>query len=305
MGSFVVRKLIDLAITLVGVSSLTFVVLRMTGDPVAMILPPEATPQQVAETRRAMGLDVGIPEQYVRFMLGALRGDLGDSFRYREPAADLVARSIWPTLQLAALSMLVAVVLGVPMGVLAARHRNTLVDKAVMAISLIGQSMPFFWLGIMLIIFFAVRLKWVPTSGSGTPAHLVLPVATMGAYALARVARLTRSSMLDVLGQDYIRTARAKGLTERLILARHALRNAAIPVLTMIGLHFGLLMGGAVVVETIFAWPGLGRLIITSIYLRDYPVVQAGVLYLALVFVVINSLLDLSYGLIDPTVKRA
>jgi ABC-type dipeptide/oligopeptide/nickel transport system permease component len=304
MGTFFVSKLFDLAITMLGVSSLTFVMLRMTGDPVTMILPPEASAQQVAETRRALGLDVPLPEQYARFLLGALRGDFGESFRYREPAINLVVRSIWPTLQLATLSILVAVVLGVPMGILAARHRNTLIDKAVMAVSLIGQSMPFFWLGIMLIIFFAVRLRWVPTSGAGTPAHVVLPVVTMGAYALARIARLTRSSMLDVLGQDYVRTARAKGLTERLILARHALRNAAIPVLTMIGLHFGLLMGGAVVVETIFAWPGLGRLIITSIYLRDYPVVQAGVLYMALIFVVINGLLDISYWLIDPTVKR-
>jgi peptide/nickel transport system permease protein len=304
VGAFFVGKLLDLIITMLGVSSLTFVMLRMTGDPVTMILPPEASAQQVAETRRALGLDVPLPEQYGRFLLGAARGDFGDSFRYREPAINLVARSLWPTLQLATLSILVAVLLGVPMGILAARHRNTLIDKAVMAVSLIGQSMPFFWLGIMLIILFAVRLRWVPTSGSGTPAHLVLPVVTMGAYALARIARLTRSSMLDVLGQDYVRTARAKGLTERLILARHALRNAAIPVLTMIGLHFGLLMGGAVVVETIFAWPGLGRLIITSIYLRDYPVVQAGVLYMALVFVVINGLLDVSYWLIDPTVKQ-
>jgi ABC-type dipeptide/oligopeptide/nickel transport system permease component len=304
VGAFFVGKLFDLLITMLGVSSLTFVMLRMTGDPVTMILPPEASAQQVAETRKALGLDVPLPEQYGRFLLGAVRGDFGDSFRYREPAINLVARSLWPTLQLATLSILVAVLLGVPMGILAARHRNTLIDKAVMAVSLIGQSMPFFWLGIMLIILFAVRLRWVPTSGSGTPAHLVLPVVTMGAYALARIARLTRSSMLDVLGQDYVRTARAKGLTERLILARHALRNAAIPVLTMIGLHFGLLMGGAVVVETIFAWPGLGRLIITSIYLRDYPVVQAGVLYMALVFVVINGLLDVSYWLIDPTVKQ-
>jgi peptide/nickel transport system permease protein len=303
MAGFVVRKLTDLVITLVGVASLTFVVLRLTGDPVAMMLPAEATAQQVADTRHAMGLDAPLPQQYVSFLLGALRGDLGESFRYHEPAVNLVSRSIGPTLELAVLSMLLAVLLGVPMGVLAARFRNTAIDKGVMAISLIGQSMPFFWLAIMLIIIFAVQLKWVPTSGTGTPAHLVLPVVTLGSYALARVARLTRSSMLDVIDQDYMRTARAKGLTERLILARHGMRNAAIPVLTMISLHFGLLMGGAVIVETIFAWPGLGRLVITAISLRDYPVVQASVLYMALVFVAINSLLDLSYLLVDPTVR--
>ena len=305
MASFAFRKLVDLLVTVVGVSTLVFVVLRVTGDPIAMLLPPEATPQMVADMRRSLGLDAPVWEQYARFMLGAAQGDFGVSFRYREPATDLVARAVGPTLLLAALSIGVAVLIAVPLGILAAQYRNTWVDKLVMALTLGGQSMPFFWLGIMLIILFAVQLRWLPTSGSGTPLHLVLPTITLASYAMARIARLTRSSMLDVLGQDYIRTARAKGLMERTVVNRHALRNAAIPVLTMIGLHFGLLMGGAVVVETIFAWPGLGRLIITSIYLRDYPVVQAGVLYMALVFVLINGLLDLSYTFIDPTVKRA
>ncbi len=304
MGSYVGRKLVDLAITFVGVSTLVFVVLRMSGDPVSMMLPPEATAGQVAELRHQMGLDTPLWLQYLGFLSGAIRGDFGESFRYHEPSILLVWRAIGPTMLLATLSIGLAVVIAVPMGILAAQYHNTPLDKLLMALTLAGQSMPFFWLGLLLVIFFAVQLRWLPTSGAGTPQHLVLPTITLASYALARIARLTRSSMLDVLHQDYMRTARAKGLTELVVVARHALRNAAIPVLTMIGLHFGLLMGGAVVVETVFAWPGLGRLIITSIYLRDYPVVQAGVLYLALAFVLINTLLDLSYTFLDPTVRR-
>jgi ABC-type dipeptide/oligopeptide/nickel transport system permease component len=304
MGRFLARRVIDLLITVVGVSTLTFVVLRMTGDPVDFMLPPEATPQMAAEVRRQLGLDAPLIEQYGRFMLGALRGDLGESFRYREPAVVLVHRAIGPTLSLALVSIAVAVVVSVPLGILAAVYRNTVIDKAAMVLTMFGQSMPFFWLGIMLIIFFAVDLQWVPTSGSGTAAHYVLPTITLASYALARFARLTRSSMLDVLGQDYMRTARSKGLGRAAVVVRHGLRNAAIPVVTLIGLHFSILMGGAVVTETIFAWPGLGRLVITSIYLRDYPVVQAGVLYMAVVFVAVNSLLDLSYWVIDPTIRR-
>jgi ABC-type dipeptide/oligopeptide/nickel transport system permease component len=304
MGRFLARRGIDLLITVVGVLTLTFVVLRMTGDPVAFMLPPEATPQMMADMRRQLGLDAPLLQQYARFMLGALRGNLGESLRYHEPALKLVASAIGPTLSLAAISMAVAVAVAVPLGVVAAVYRNTMVDKAAMALTVFGQSMPFFWLGIMLIILFAVNLRWLPTSGAGTPAHYVLPTVTLAAYALARIARLTRSSMLDVLGQDYMRTAMSKGLAASEIIIRHGLRNAAIPVVTLIGLHFGILIGGAVVTETIFAWPGLGRLIITSIYLRDYPVVQAGVLYMAVVFVLINSLLDLSYWLIDPTIRR-
>jgi peptide/nickel transport system permease protein len=304
MTRFLARRCVDLLITVVGVTTLTFVVLRMTGDPVAFMLPPEAAPQMVTDMRHQLGLDAPLPVQYARFMLGALRGDLGESLRYHEPALALVRAAVGPTLSLAAVSMAVAVVVAVPLGIVAAVYRNTLVDKVAMALTVFGQSMPFFWLGIMLIVLFAVNLRWLPTSGSGTPAHYVLPTVTLAAYALARIARLTRSSMLDVLGQDYMRTARSKGLGEAVIIIRHAVRNAAIPVVTLIGLHFGVLIGGAVVTETIFAWPGLGRLIITSIYLRDYPVVQAGVLYMAVVFVVINSLLDLSYWLIDPTIRR-
>ena len=304
MAGFLARRLFDLLITVLGVSTLTFAVLRMTGDPVDFMLPPEATQQMVAEMRHQLGLDVPLPVQYVRFLVGAARGDLGESFHYREPALRLVASAIGPTLSLAAVSIGAAVAIAVPLGIIAAVYRNTMVDKAAMVLTVFGQSVPFFWLGIILVIAFAVNRNWLPTSGYGSPAHFVLPTITLAAFALARIARLTRSGMLDVLGQDYMRTARAKGLREAVIIGRHGLRNAAIPILTMIGLHFGVLMGGAVVTETIFAWPGLGRLIITSIYLRDYPVVQAGVLYMALVFVVINSALDMSYWLIDPTIRR-
>jgi len=200
--------------------------------------------------------------------------------------------------------MIITVLIAVPAGIFAALKRNTFVDRFVLIATTIGQSMPFFWLGIMMILFFAVKLGWLPTSGSGTPAHLILPSLTLAAYAVSQIARLVRSSMLDVLGHDYVRTARAKGLRERTVILRHVLKNAAIPVVTVLGIHFGILMGGTVVTETIFAWPGLGRLIISSIALRDYPVVQAGVVYLAIIFVLINSLLDISYGFLDPTIRQ-
>jgi peptide/nickel transport system permease protein len=276
----------------------------MSGDPVTMLLPPEAPADQIAEARHQLGLDSPLWQQYLSFLAGAVRGDFGESFRYHEPAIQLVWRAIGPTMLLAALSIGLAVLIAVPLGVVAAYYRNTLVDKLLMAVTLAGQSMPFFWLGLLLIILFAVRLRWLPTSGSGSPQHLILPTVTLASYALARIARLTRSCMLDVLHQDFMRTARAKGLTEFVVMTRHGLRNAAIPVLTMVALHFGLLIGGAVVVETVFAWPGLGRLVITAIYSRDYPLVQAGVLYMALAFVLVNAALDVSYSFLDPTVRR-
>lgn len=304
MPSFLIRKLIDLMITMLGVSTLVFVILRMSGDPVDMVLPPEATEEMVVQMRHALGLDAPLHVQYLRFVGGALRGDLGDSLQYHSSALALVAEAVPATILLATTAMFLAVGVAVPLGIVAAINRNTVVDKLVMVFTLLGQSMPFFWLGIMMILLFAVALGWLPTSGYGTPLHLVMPALTLAAYAIAQIARLVRSSMLEVLNQDYVRTARAKGLRERTVLMRHALKNAAIPVVTLIGLHFGVLLGGTVVTETIFAWPGLGRLIVSSIYLRDFPVVQAGVLYLAVIFVLINSLLDISYGFLDPSIRQ-
>ena len=304
MLSFLRRKTIDLIVTLWGVSTIVFLVLRVSGDPIDMMLPPEATAEMVQELKHTLGYDKPLPLQYVEFLAGAIRGDLGESFYYHISAAGMIVHAIPATLQLATVARITSILVALPAGILAAVYRDTLVDKTVMILTLFGQSMPFFWLGILMILVLSVELDLLPTSGYGTAPQLIMPALTLAAFAVSQISRLVRSSMLDVLNQDYILTARAKGLTERTIIIIHALKNAAIPVVTMLGLYFGVLLGGTVVTETIFAWPGLGRLIVTSIYLRDYPVVQAGVLYLALIFVVINTLLDLSYGFLDPTIKQ-
>lgn len=304
MYKYLFRKLFDLAVTMLLVSSFVFVVLRLTGDPVTMILPPEASDEMVAEMRHRLGLDAPMYVQYGRFLLNAVQGDMGNSLHYHQPAIDLIGSALPATIQLASAAMALTVVIALPLGILAAVYHNSWLDRLVLVLTLFGQSIPFFWLGLILIIFFAVDLRWFPTSGYGTPQQLVLPTVTLAAYAIAQVARIVRASMLDALNQNYVRTARAKGLREQTILFVHVFKNAAIPIVTVVGLHFGILLGGTVVTETIFAWPGLGRLIVNGISLRDFPVVQAAVLYLALIFVLINTLVDISYGFLDPTIRE-
>lgn len=305
MKGFLQRRLVDLLITIVGVSTLVFFLLRLSGDPVVLMLPPDASELARQELRHSLGLDAPLPVQYARFVIGIFTGNLGNSLQYRQPAANLVAVAMPYTVALTVAAMLMSVVFAIPAGLAAALYRNTWIDKLLMVGTLLAQSMPYFWLGIMLILFFSVQLQLLPTSGTGTPAHLIMPAITLAIYSVARSTRLIRSSMLDALGQDYVRTARAKGLHEPVILSRHVLRNAAIPVVTLLALDFGVLLGGAVVTETIFAWPGVGRMIVNAIGLRDYPVVQAGVIYLAVIFVVINSLIDLSYSILDPRIRNA
>lgn len=305
MKGFLQRRLVDLLITIVGVSTLVFFLLRLSGDPVVLMLPPDATELARQELRHSLGLDAPLPVQYARFVIGIFTGNLGNSLQYRQPAANLVAVAMPYTVALTVAAMLMSVVFAIPAGLAAALYRNTWIDKLLMVGTLLAQSMPYFWLGIMLILFFSVQLQLLPTSGTGTPAHLIMPAITLAIYSVARSTRLIRSSMLDALGQDYVRTARAKGLHEPVILSRHVLRNAAIPVVTLLALDFGVLLGGAVVTETIFAWPGVGRMIVNAIGLRDYPVVQAGVIYLAVIFVLINSLIDLSYSILDPRIRNA
>lgn len=305
MKGFLQRRLVDLLITIVGVSTLVFFLLRLSGDPVVLMLPPDASELARQELRHSLGLDAPLPVQYARFVIGIFTGNLGNSLQYRQPAANLVAVAMPYTVALTVAAMLMSVVFAIPAGLAAALYRNTWIDKLLMVGTLLAQSMPYFWLGIMLILFFSVQLQLLPTSGTGSPAHLIMPAITLAIYSVARSTRLIRSSMLDALGQDYVRTARAKGLHEPVILSRHVLRNAAIPVVTLLALDFGVLLGGAVVTETIFAWPGVGRMIVNAIGLRDYPVVQAGVIYLAVIFVVINSLIDLSYSILDPRIRNA
>jgi ABC-type dipeptide/oligopeptide/nickel transport system permease component len=257
----------------------------------------------VLRLRHDLGLDDALLRQYVRFLGNALRGNFGESLRHREPAMTLVRSHLWATLELAFAAFFMAAVVAVPIGVLAAVKPHSPYDHAVMTLALIGQSAPTFWIGIMLILAFGLGLRWLPIGGRGTIAHLVMPAITLGAFAMASIARLTRAAMLEVMRLDYINTARAKGLSHAYIIWKHALKNAAIPVVTIMGLQFGALLGGAVVTETVFSWPGIGRLAIQGIYNRDYPVVQASVFVAAVFFVVVNFAIDLLYTILDPRIR--
>jgi ABC-type dipeptide/oligopeptide/nickel transport system permease component len=300
---YIVRKLAHTFFVAFGVVTLVFVALRMSGDPAATMLPGDASIDELRDLRHALGLDQPLHVQYVKFLASAITGDFGTSLRHQEPAMALVMERLPATLELAFVALLLSVAVALPLGIVAALHRGRLADMLAMAFAVVGQATPYFWMGIMLILIFAVELQWVPTSGRGGFARLILPAVTLGTHFMAVLARLTRTSMLEVLGQNYVTTARAKGLSERAVVLVHALKNAAVPVVTLIGLQFGTLLGGAVVTETIFAWPGVGRLAVQSIFVRDYPVVQAGVFVLALTFVAINLLVDLLYGWLDPRTR--
>jgi peptide/nickel transport system permease protein len=300
---YIVRKLTHTLFVAFGVVTLVFVALRMSGDPAATMLPGDASVEELRDLRHALGLDQPLHVQYVRFLVSALTGDFGASLRHQEPAMTLVMERLPATLELAFAALLLSVAIGVPLGIIAALHRGRMADVLAMAFAVVGQATPYFWMGIMLILIFAVELQWLPTSGRGGLERLILPAVTLGTHFMAVLARLTRTSMLETLGQNYVTTARAKGLTERVVVLVHAFKNAAVPVVTLIGLQFGTLLGAAVVTETIFAWPGVGRLAVQSIFVRDYPVVQAGVFVLALSFVTINLLVDLLYGWLDPRTR--
>ncbi len=304
MLQYLRRRLTDLLITVLGVLTIVFVVLRLSGDPLALLAPQDATQEQLDTIRREYGLDRPLAVQYLHFLGQVVSGDLGRSLQFQRPSAELVAETFPATLELTVAALCISALVAIPAGTLAAFWRGRWVDRAVTTGTLVGQSMPYFWLGILLIMAFAVRLRWVPTSGRGTLLHLVLPAITLSAASMARSARLVRAEMLGVLRQDFIRTAWAKGLAPGRVLFGHALRNAAIPVITTLALDFGVLLGGAVVTETIFAWPGLGRLIVQAIMLRDYPLVQAGVLYLSVAFVMLNAGVDALYVVLDPRIRR-
>ncbi len=303
MRGFILRRLVQSIAVIFGVSIVTFLLLHMTGDPAALLLPLDATPEDHVRIRRQLGLDDPLVVQYGRFVGGALRGDFGRSVRQAEPALGLVLERLPATLELTFAAMVIAVVVAVPAGLVAAARRGSAVDQGAMFVALIGQSVPNFWLGIMLLLLFAVTLNLLPPFGRGGLEHLVLPAFTLAMYSMARTARLVRSGLIDVLGQDYVRTARAKGLTELLVLRRHALRNALLPVVTVLGLDLAHLLGGAVITETIFAWPGIGRLAVSAINARDYPVVQAAVFLVAVGYTVINFVVDVLYAYLNPRVR--
>jgi peptide/nickel transport system permease protein len=303
MKVYLLRRLAQSLLVLLGVSFVVFGILFLTGDPALVLLPPDATIEDIAKFRKEMGFDAPFFVQYGRFLYGALRGDFGQSIRHGEPAFDLVMERMPATFELSGAALLIALCLAIPAGILSAVRRNTILDYISTVVALLGQSMPTFWLGIMLILLFSVQWNLLPSSGRGGWENMLLPAVTLGLFTTARITRLTRSGMLEVLNQDYIRTARAKGVANPPIVWKHALKNAAIPIVTIVGIELGTLLGGSVITETIFAWPGVGRLSVQAIYNRDYPVVQAAVFTLAATFVVVNLLVDLVYTYLDPRIR--
>jgi peptide/nickel transport system permease protein len=302
MTAFVVRRLIRLAVVCAGVSLVTFAILHASGDPVSLIM-PEATEADRAVLREALGLHDPLPVQFVRFAGHALTGDFGKSFFHHTAAFGLVLERMPVTLTLTGLSMLLAIVVSVPVGIYSAVRRDSLVDRVSTGAVFLGQSMPVFWTGIMLILLLSVQWRLLPVSGWTSWGSVVLPTLTLGTFSAPLLLRIVRSSMLDVVGLDYVRTARAKGLSERLVIWRHALTNAALPLVTVAGLQFGLLLGGAVITETVFAIPGVGRLIVGAIRQLDFPVVQAGVFLLAMIIVAVNFLVDVLYVYLNPQIR--
>ena len=304
MVEFLIRRVAISIVTLMVISMVVFTGVRMIpGDPARVMAGTDADAAGLEEIRAKYGLNDPIPVQYARWAALALQGDLGRSIRTRDPVSVTVAKKLPITVELACLAVLIALAIAIPAGVLAAVRRNTAWDVLASGASLCGVSVPNFWLGIMLMLLFGVTLRWLPTSGFHGWPSLVLPSVTLAAFPTALVARLTRSSLLEILGQEYIRTGRAKGLGEPRVVLRHALKNATIPLLTVLGLQIGTLLGGAVITESIFAWPGMGKLVVDAIFFRDFPVVQTILILSATIFVVINLLVDLLYSVIDPRIR--
>jgi peptide/nickel transport system permease protein len=304
MSRIISERLIQACFVVVGASLVVFLLLHYTsGDITLSLLPDYATDEQRADYRRKLGLDLPLPAQYANWLSAAARGDFGMSYRNDMPAMDLVLERFPATLQLASAAMLLALACAFPLGMLAAVRRGSWWDRGCMGLALVGQSVPGFWLGLMLILIMAVQLRWLPVSGRQGPEYLILPALTLATAPLAQFARLVRSCMLEVLGQDFVRTARAKGLRERSVLTGHALRAALLPLVTVIGLELGALLNGSVVVESVFAWPGVGRTLVAGLEQRDIPVVEAGVLLISVLYIVINLIVDLLYATLDPRVR--
>jgi peptide/nickel transport system permease protein len=303
MLRYALGRIPQLLIALLGVSAVAFLFVHLSGDPAQLMLPSEASDAQIRAFRHEMGLDRPLPFQYADFLRRAVRGDFGESLRYQQPAIELVLARLPATGYLAIAAMIVALAVAFPVGVLSARRRDTAWDVLATTGALAGQSMPVFWVGIVLILMFSIHWHLFPTSGSGGIAYLVLPAVTLGLYSMGRMTRLIRSSVLEVTHQEYVRTARAKGAREQSVLTRHILRNAWLPILTLLALEVASLLGGAVITETVFAWPGMGRLVVNAIYTRDYPIVQAAVFVTATIFVAINLIVDLCYAVLDPRIR--
>ena len=305
MRAYLASRLAQTALVVFLSLTAVFAMVRLSGDPVLLFMPMDIQAKDVNEFRQRLGFNDPILVQYARFVGGAVQGDFGESLRYRRDALGLVLERLPATLLLASTAVLLTLVVAVPIGVMSAVRRNSLVDHAGTLATVLGQAVPGFWLGLMLIYVFSVQLRWLPTGGTGSLAHLVMPSFVLAAFFSARIARLTRSSMLEALGEDYVLTARAKGLAEPRVIGKHTLRNSAIPIVTLLGLQFAQLLGGAVVTETIFAWPGLGRLTVQALLNRDFPVVLSAVFVTSVTYTLINLAVDLVYGWLDPRVRRA
>ena len=305
MRTFVTRRLLQSLVVLLGVSFVVFFILFLTGDPAVVLLPPEASAEDIREFRERMGFNDPFLVQYGRFLGGALRGNFGESIRHGEPAFHLVVERMPATFQLAGAALLIALCLAIPAGIVSAVRRNSVLDYVSTVVALLGQSMPTFWLGIMLILLFSVQLQWLPSSGRGELRHLILPSITLGLFTTARITRLTRSGMLEVLGQDYIRTARAKGLAERVVVVKHALKLGILPVVSYLGPAAARIIMGSIVIEQIFAIPGLGRYLVIGAVNRDYTLVMGVVLFYASFLLLLNLLVDLAYSWLDPRVELA
>ena len=303
MIRYIAVRILQLIPSLIGLSLILFVLMRIGGDPVSNLVRPEASPEEIAAVRAAYGFDRPLHEQYFSSIGMILMGDFGDSVRFRSAAMPLVLERLPATLQLAAAATLVALLIAIPTGLISALFQNSPLDVTITLASTLGRAMPNYWLGIMLILFFSVQLRWLPVSGTGDWRNLVLPAVTLGIGVAPALARILRSSLIEVLRREYVVTARAKGLTESIVLLRHALRNALIPFVTILGLQVAWLLGGAVIVEEVFAWPGMGRLIFRSVQVRDLAVVQAGVFIFALIVMVANLLVDMSYAWLDPRIR--
>ncbi len=303
MKRYLAHQCIQLLVVCLGISVITFLLLHLKGDPVVLLLPLDAGKEEMERFRHLMGFDQPVLVQYLRFLTGALRGDFGDSLYMKKSAFALVVERMPATLLLTFAGLIISLVIAIPLGIVSAMKRYSVVDNLCTMFAVGGQAMPIFWLGIMLIIVFSVKFHWLPASGFGTWTHLVLPATTLGLFLAPLTMRLVRSGMLEVLSQDYVRTARAKGVSEPDVLLKHAFRNVAIPVVTVIGLQFGQLLGGAIVTETVYAWPGVATFTVTAIRNSDFPVVQASVFLLALCIVVVNLMVDLIVGMIDPRIR--
>ena len=304
MLRYFLRRVLLAVPVLLGVATLVFSLIHLVpGDPAQAMLGDGAAPKDIAELRTNLGLDQPLLTQYVTFLRHAITGDLGKSFRTGQPVTTMIVERIPATAELALAAMLVAIVIAIPLGVVAAVWRGTVIDYSAMTFALAGVSIPNFWLGPLLAIVFAVELGWLPVSGRGTLAHLVLPAISLGLALAAILARMTRASLLDELGELYVRAARARGVSNAAAITSHALRNSLVPLLTIIALQFGAVLTGAVITETIFAWPGIGRLLIQSIGFRDYPMVQGCILLIAVTYVSVNLITDLMYGVLDPRIR--